>query len=105
MLASGICLGIGHPPHDWERRLREPLRFVSEEEAQRRTQEVFRRANERLLTAVEGRVRSDRAIPFLCGCPDPDCRSMVPLTVDDYSALREHPRRFAIVPAHPTHGG
>jgi hypothetical protein len=70
--------------------------------AARRTQEAFRRANERLLHAVSDRVDSEMRIPFLCECLDPSCHSTVELTVDQFRRLQETPNRFAIVTGHPT---
>jgi hypothetical protein len=72
------------------------------ESDQRLIQNVFRKANERLLAAVGDRIASDREIPFLCECHDPSCLSTVLLTVDDYRLVRQHERRFAVVPGHPT---
>lgn len=67
----------------------------------RRNQDVFRRANERLLDAVQDRVDGRRRIPFLCECLDPSCRSTVELTIEQFGALKEEPNRFAIVTGHP----
>jgi hypothetical protein len=78
---------------------------VAADTKQRLIQNVFRRANERLLAAVGERIASDREIPFLCECLDPSCRSTVLLTVDDYRLVRENERRFAIIPGHPTMTG
>ncbi|HEX5468262.1 MAG TPA: hypothetical protein VFW80_04350 [Gaiellaceae bacterium] len=69
--------------------------------SERRNQDVFRRANERLLDAVRGRVDGRRRIPFLCECLDPSCRSTVALTIDQFEALRDEVNRFAIVTGHP----
>ena len=71
------------------------------ENAVRRTQDVFRQANERLLRAVGDRVDDDRPIPFLCECLSASCRSTVQLTVEQFRRLREQPNRFAIVTGHP----
>jgi hypothetical protein len=75
------------------------------ESSERRTQDVFRRANERLLDAVSDRVDGQRPIPFLCECLDPSCRGTVNLTVAQFRRLRETPNRYAIVSGHPTLDG
>ena len=67
----------------------------------RENQEIFRRANERLLNAVSDRVDGDRALPFLCECLDPLCRSTVELTTDRFRSLRRTTNRFAVVAGHP----
>ena len=70
-------------------------------EAQRTNQDVFRRANERLLAAVGDRIDDARAIPFLCECIDPECRSTIQLSIEQFRDLRESDTRFAIVTGHP----
>jgi hypothetical protein len=67
-----------------------------------RNQNVFRRANERLLAAVSDRIDDARQIPFLCECLDPACRSTVQLTIEQFRELRDERIRFAIVTGHPT---
>jgi hypothetical protein len=71
----------------------------------RRTQDVFRQANERLLRAVGDRVHEDRPIPFLCECLSASCRGTVQLTIEQFRRLREQPNRFAIVTGHPLANG
>ena len=70
-------------------------------EAQRTNHDVFRRANERLLVAVGDRIDDARPIPFLCECIDPECRSTVQLSIEQFRDLRESDTRFAIVTGHP----
>jgi hypothetical protein len=65
------------------------------------TQDVFRRANERLLAAVEDRVDVTKQIPFLCECLDPSCRDTVDLSVEQFRNLKEHDGRFVMVTGHP----
>ena len=69
--------------------------------AERTNQEVFRRANERLLVAVSDRVDEARPIPFLCECLDSECRSTVQLSIEQFRELRESDNRYAIVAGHP----
>jgi len=68
----------------------------------RRNQDVFRRANERLLAAVENHIDDTRSIPFLCECLDPACRSTVQLTIGQFRDIRAKQNHFAIVTGHPT---
>jgi hypothetical protein len=73
--------------------------------AKRENQDVFRRANERLLAAVSDHIDDARPIPFLCECLDPQCRSTVQLSIEDFRDLRESESRYAIVTGHPTANG
>lgn len=85
--------------------LKEPLRGtgrpVDTGPAYRPTQNVFRRANERLFAAVGGMIDGARPIPFLCECLDPDCRGTVQLSIEQFRDLRETDNRYAIVTGHP----
>lgn len=63
-------------------------------------QRIFRKANERLRRAVEGAVPRTKPVPFLCECPDDDCTSSVDVTIQEYTAVREHPDRYVVVPGH-----
>jgi hypothetical protein len=65
--------------------------------ADRANHDVFRRANERLLAAVRDVVDDARPIPFLCECVDPDCRSTVELSINQFRDVREVDKRYAIV--------
>ena len=78
---------------------------VYAERTPRANQDVFRRANERHLAAVRDVVDDRRAIPFLCECLDPDCRSTVELSINQFRDVREVDRRYAIVTGHPTMNG
>ena len=73
--------------------------------AKRENQDVFRRANERLLAAVSDHVDDSRPIPFLCECLDPECRSTVQLSIQQFRDLRESESRYAIVTGHPAANG
>jgi hypothetical protein len=77
------------------------LKGVYPRGAERSNQDVFRRANERLLAAVGERVDNARPIPFLCECLDPECRSTVELSIEEFRELRESDNRYAIVTGHP----
>ncbi len=75
------------------------------ERTPRANQDVFRRANERLLAAVRDVVDDERQIPFLCECFDPDCRSTVQLSIEQFRDVREVDNRYAIVTGHRTMNG
>ena len=75
------------------------------ERTPRANQDVFRRANERLLAAVRDVVDDARQIPFLCECFDPDCRSTVQLSIEQFRDVREVDNRYAIVTGHRTMNG
>jgi hypothetical protein len=71
-------------------------------EAGAEAQRQIKQANERLVRAIEAVVPEERQVPFLCECVDPLCTDPVPMTLEEYSAVRSHPRRFTIVPGHGT---
>ena len=75
------------------------------ERTPRANRDVFRRANERLLAAVRDVVDDERQIPFLCECFDPDCRSTVQLSIEQFRDVREVDNRYAIVTGHRTMNG
>ena len=39
-------------------------------------------------------------IEFACECARRRCNASLTLTVDEYEAVRRHPRRFAVLPGH-----
>ena len=39
-------------------------------------------------------------VPMLCECGRADCEHVVAMTLDEYEAVREDPRRFALAPEH-----
>jgi hypothetical protein len=45
-------------------------------------------------------IDGSRPIPFLCECLDPDCRSTVQLSIEQFRDLRETDNRYAIVTGH-----
>jgi hypothetical protein len=60
--------------------------------------------NESLLREVNERVnefsRTSSFVPFLCECADLECRERIPLTKDEYEAVRAGPAYFAVKPGH-----
>ena len=70
----------------------------SDEQAKRRVainQVLLRRVNEAMRFN-----RADEPTPFRCECGQLGCNRLIDLTRAEYNAVRAHPRRFAIVPAH-----
>jgi hypothetical protein len=59
---------------------------------------IFREANEKI------RARADDAplasVPFLCECPDPECTTIVRLTLPEYQAVRADPAHFFTATGH-----
>jgi len=56
---------------------------------------TFRQINESVRTTAD-----HGPIGFLCECGRLGCNQVIRLGRQRYEALREHPRRFAIVPGH-----
>ena len=59
-----------------------------------RTQSVFREVNERIeeISAVESEV--------LCECSSRECLKTIPLTLEEYEAVRRVPTHFLVAPGH-----
>jgi hypothetical protein len=59
---------------------------------------IFREANEKI------RARADDAplerVPFLCECPDPECMTIVRMTLPEYQAVRADPAHFFTATEH-----
>jgi hypothetical protein len=64
-----------------------------------RNDSIFREANERLASAVEGYGPTARLF-FICECADPACRELIPLTLEQYREIRVEPIRFLHIPGH-----
>jgi hypothetical protein len=74
---------------------------VSDVPAERvaRNEAVFREANEHIRdAAITHDVRA--RVPFLCECADEGCREIVRLSLEEYEAVRQDPRRFINAPDH-----
>lgn len=65
---------------------------------ERGVQSVFRAANERLRTRLEGLVYRGRR-PVICECSDPDCLEVLELTPEEYQQIRDD-GMFIIAPGH-----
>jgi len=59
---------------------------------------IFREMNERLERL--GEEFGDGTLAFLCECSDPVCTAAILIPVSVYEAVRDHARRFVIVPGH-----
>jgi hypothetical protein len=62
-------------------------------------QSRFREANEQI-EATADRMHLLGPVPFVCECPEPSCTEIVRMTLDDYEGVRQHERRFFVVPGH-----
>lgn len=58
---------------------------------------AFRKANETIAQRA-----GQSSTEFLCECGRPDCSARVAMTLEDYDAVRAHPRRFVCAPGHVT---
>lgn len=74
---------------------------VAHERALARNEALFREVNERIAEITEANdAANGDPIAFVCECSSLDCGGNVRLTLDEYVALRESPRVFAVVPGH-----
>ena len=64
----------------------------------------FRAANEHIRDAAEEH-GIDSRVPFICECPDSSCMDVVRIELDDYRAIRSHPRHFLNAPDHDRASG
>src|SRR4051794_31811537 len=64
-----------------------------------RNEAAFRKVNE----AIGGRedaAPTDGGSAYLCECGALGCNLLLELTVEEYEAVRAHPRRFFLIPGH-----
>lgn len=59
----------------------------------------FRNANETIQASADNSAILG-SVPFVCECPDRDCMGLVPLSFDEYEAIRQHPTRFFNITGH-----
>lgn len=65
------------------------------------TQSRFRVLNDRLSRAANSyHFGAGVRVPFTCECPDPGCREVVMLRLDEYERVRAHPTWFLQVAGH-----
>jgi hypothetical protein len=60
----------------------------------------FRDINERLEDGLRQVRDAPEVLEFVCECGSRDCEEMVPLTLDEYEAVRRDSRHFVVVPGH-----
>ena len=60
---------------------------------------VARDLNEGIEAAHEESGR-EGYVPMLCECGKAECEHVVPMTLEEYEAVREDPRHFAVAPEH-----
>src|SRR5918996_4994467 len=60
----------------------------------------FREANEKLERKVVELSITEWRTPYLCECDDPNCTSILMLTIPEYEAVRSKPTQFVITPGH-----
>jgi hypothetical protein len=65
---------------------------------------VFREANEQIRKAEERFDPPVERIPYICECDDTSCRELIPLTRDEYEAVRSDPTHFVLRRGHSTQG-
>jgi hypothetical protein len=68
--------------------------------AERGVQYVFRAANERLRSRMEGLTDRGRR-PVICECSDPDCMEILDLSSDEYQSVRDA-GHFIVAAGHET---
>jgi hypothetical protein len=68
----------------------------------RGVENVFRAANERLRSRMEGLSYRGRR-PVICECSDPDCLEVIDVSRDEYQAVRDG-GNFIVAPGHETGG-
>jgi hypothetical protein len=66
----------------------------------RENNRLFREANERIRAASSGYGDPVDPIPFLCECPQEDCRAIVRMSPDEYSSIRAHSGRYFTASGH-----
>ena len=59
---------------------------------------IFREVNERLEEL--GEEYGDNVVEFVCECSDADCSAPLAIPLPAYEAVRDHARRFVLVPGH-----
>jgi len=64
-----------------------------------RNESLLREVNEAIERGQWPADETER-VRFRCECAVLDCNETIELTIDDYDRLREHPRRFVVVPGH-----
>lgn len=65
-----------------------------------RNEALFREVNENI-ARLEARYGGSAPQPvFICECSSDSCTEHIPVDAETYQRVREHPRRFLILPGH-----
>jgi hypothetical protein len=72
----------------------------SRETPREQTQLRFRKANERLLAAIENGGPNPRRVPFLCECADEECHGTVEVDVAEWEAVASQHNHFLMEAGH-----
>jgi hypothetical protein len=70
------------------------------EERIKHNNRLFREMNEQIRKSVERYDHGLEQIPFLCECPVEDCVKVVPLTQEQYAAVRADPTHYVTAVGH-----
>jgi hypothetical protein len=73
---------------------------VSREQRLAQNEDFFRSVNERIRDLADGHGSDEHAYQFLCECADPSCVERVPLSLEEYEAVRAEGTRFVLADGH-----
>src|SRR5437868_5597460 len=65
-----------------------------------RNEALFREVNENIARLEERYGGSATQAVFICECSSDSCTERVPVDEETYRRVREHPRRFVVLPGH-----
>jgi hypothetical protein len=65
-----------------------------------RNESLFREVNENIARLEERHGATATEPVFLCECANADCTEHLSVASDVYARVREHPRRFMVLPGH-----
>jgi hypothetical protein len=74
--------------------------MASHETPREQTQLRFRKANERLLAAVQDGGTAPRRVPFLCECADDACLERVEVDAAEWEAVASQHNHFLVEAGH-----
>ncbi|HEY7195770.1 MAG TPA: hypothetical protein VH306_01140 [Gaiellaceae bacterium] len=60
---------------------------------------LFREVNEKIRDVSAGFGTTD-PVEFICECSRPECAATIPLTLDQYEAVRSDPTHFVVMAGH-----
>lgn len=65
-----------------------------------RNQSLFRAVNEKLMELNDAVAALSETSVIACECADASCVETLEISGEEYAAVREEPRRFAVLPGH-----